>query len=189
MREQVADGSIAASPGTEIYRAASCFEPLIISILFDQVGLHATAAANSMMCYDQQGSDGNWADPLGWAHLMWGASGIKAWSIIEHYRLTGDLAFLSAVYPHLFASTRWQAKQRARTRVLVNNEKPLTYGLMPRGMGDCGLMGEDGSFYGVFLPHNILSVYADGITLQAAEILGLKGGYFRAAIHLPTGEG
>jgi hypothetical protein len=174
MREQVADGSIAACPGTEIYRAASCFEPLIISILFDQVGLHATAAGNSMMCYNQQGSDGNWSDPLGWAHFMWGASGIKAWSIIEHYRLTGDQSFLSAVYPHLLASTRWQAKQRARTRVLVNNQKPLTFGLMPRGMGDCGLMGEDGSFYGIFLPHNILSVYADGITLQAAEILGQK---------------
>jgi hypothetical protein len=175
MREPVADGSIAGCPGTEMYRASSCFEPLIVSVLFDQVGLHEAAAGNIMMCVSQQGPDGNWADPLGWAHLMWGASGMKAWSIMEHYRLTGDKPFLVAVYPHMLASSRWQARQRTRTRVLSAGEKPLTYGLMPRGMGDGGLMGEDGSYYGVFLPHNILSVYADAMTVAAAEILGQTG--------------
>ncbi len=124
-----------------------------------------------MMCVSQQGPDGNWADPLGWAHLMWGSSGMKAWSAMEHFRLTGDKSFLAAVYPRMLASSRWQNQQRKRTRVLVNGEKPLTYGLMPRGMGDGGLMGEDGSFYGVFLPHNILAVYADALTVEAAEFL------------------
>ena len=175
MREPVADGSIVASPGTEMYRAPSCFEPSIVSILFDQVGLHAEAAENILMCANQQGADGNWADPLGWAHLMWGSSGMKAWSIMEHYWLTGDTSFLAAVYPHMIASSRFQERQRARTRVIKGGEKPLTYGLMPRGMGDGGLMGEDGSYYGVFLPHNILAVYADGQAVQAAEILGQTG--------------
>ena len=45
------------------------------------------------------------------------------------------------------------------------------YGLMPHGMGDCGLMnGND--YYGVFYPTNILCVAGDGLTLEAAEILG-----------------
>jgi hypothetical protein len=39
-------------------------------------------------------------------------------------------------------------------------------------MGDCGLWGEDGGHYGVFLPHNIFAVYADAIAVEAAEILG-----------------
>ncbi len=175
MREPVADGSTAASPGTEMYRAPSSFEPSIVSVFLDQVGLNAEAAENILMCASQQGADGNWADPLGWAHLMWGASGMKAWSIMEHYRLTGNKSFLAEVYPHMLASARFQERQRARTRVLTGGEKPLTYGLMPRGMGDGGLMGEDGSYYGVFLPHNILAVYADAQALQAAEILGQTG--------------
>jgi hypothetical protein len=171
MREPAADGSIVGCPGTEMYRASSCFEPLIISVLFDQLGLHEASAGNIMMCVNQQGPDGNWSDPLGWAHLMWGASGMKAWSIMEHFQLTGDKQFLAAVFPNMIASSRWQGRQRACTRVLVEGEKPLTFGLMPRGMGDGGLMGEDGSYYGVFLPHNILSVYADKMTVKAAEIL------------------
>ena len=91
---------------------------------------------------------------------------------MEHYRLTGDKLFLASVFPNLVASSRWQARQRARTRVFVNGKPPLTYGLMPRGMGDGGLMGEDGSYYGVFLPHNILAVYADEMAVKAAQILG-----------------
>jgi len=54
-----------------------------------------------------------------------------------------------------------------------NGEKPLTYGLMPRGFGDCGLKNDD-DMYGVFLPHNIWAVYADRCSLEAAEILGKK---------------
>ncbi len=42
---------------------------------------------------------------------------------------------------------------------------------MPRGFGDCGLMDDD-DLYGVFLPHNIWAVYADRLTVEAAEILG-----------------
>ncbi len=172
MCEPVADGSIAACPGTEMYRAPNTGEPAIVSVLFDQVGLHAEARENTGVLLRQQGADGNWADPEGWMHLMWCASGFKSWAILEHYKLTSDTDWLAGVYPRMLASSRWQETQRAKTRVLANGEKPLTYGLMPRGMGDCGLRGEDGSFYGVFLPHNILAVYADAAALEAAEILG-----------------
>ena len=174
MREPVADGSVVASPGTECYRAPNPFEPLIVSVLFDQLGLHKEAAGNSAMFLRQQGADGNWADPEGWAHYMWGASGIKAWAIMEHYRLTGDRALLAAAYPRMAASSRWQESQRKRARKLVKGKRPLTYGLMPRGMGDGGLMGEDGTFYGIFLTHNIFAVYADAMTAAAAAILGRK---------------
>ena len=55
-----------------------------------------------------------------------------------------------------------------------NGTRPLTYGLMPRGMGDCGLKDGD-DLYGVFVPHNVWSVFADRLTLQAAGILGRTG--------------
>ena len=69
---------------------------------------------------------------------------------------------------------------------MVNGKPPLTYGLMPRGVGDCGLSAGDG-WYGVYYPHNIWATYADKMTLEAARILGktqdtlaLSGIYKRA---------
>jgi hypothetical protein len=173
MREEVADGSVVATPGTEGYRAPNPFEPLIVSVLFDQLGLHREAAGNTGMFLRQQGPDGNWADPEGWCHYMWGASGIKAWAIMEHYRLTGDRANLAAAFPRMAASSRWQESQRRRTRTKVKDRRPLTYGLMPRGMGDGGLK-DDEDLYGIFLTHNILAVYADAMSVEAAEILGRR---------------
>jgi hypothetical protein len=170
MREPLAYGYLGATPGTEVYRAVNSFEPMLTSILMDQVGLHTEAAAGSQISIEMQGADGNWADPAGWGHLMWGASGFKSWTIMEHYRLTGDTAYLASAYPRMLASSRWQEQQRSRTRKLENGARPLTYGLMPRGMGDAGLWDGD-DLYGVFLPHNIWAVYADSMTLAAAQIL------------------
>jgi hypothetical protein len=171
MREPVAKGYVAAVPGTEVYRAPNAFEAAISAIAIDQAGLHKEAAEGYRMCLEMQEPDGNWADPKGWGHLMWGGSGFKAWAALEHFRLTGDRAYLEKVYPRLKASSRWQETQRARTRVMNGSERPLTYGLMPRGMGDAGLM-DDGDLYGVFYPHNIWAVYADRLSVEAAEILG-----------------
>ncbi|MGD0899014.1 MAG: hypothetical protein ABR915_14335, partial [Thermoguttaceae bacterium] len=84
---------------------------------------------------------------------------------------TRDRAYLEAVYARLRASSRWQEKQRQATRVLKDGQKPATYGLMPRGMGDCGLK-DDNDLNGVFLPHNIWAVYADRLSVEAAKILG-----------------
>ena len=171
MREPVADGYIATCPGTEHYRAANSGEPTIVTIFLDQIGLHEEAGEGYQLCIDAQAPDGNWAYPQGWAHYWWGASGFKSWAVTEHYRLTGDTDYLAAVYPRMYASSQWQERQRARTRVLESGVRPLTYGLMPRGMGDCGLKDGD-DLYGVFLPHNMLAVFGDALTVRAAEILG-----------------
>jgi hypothetical protein len=171
MREPVAGAYLAAVPGTEVYRAPNAGEAGIVAVALDQLGLHKEALEGYRMCIEMQEPDGNWDDPKGWGHLMWCMSGFKARAIIEHYRLTGNRKYLAEVYPRLVASSRWQERQRQRTRVAKGNERPVTYGLMPPGMGDCGLMN-DGDLYGVFLPHNIWAVYADRIAVEAAEILG-----------------
>jgi len=173
MREPVAGGYVAAVPGTEVYRAPNAFEAAIVAVAIDQAGLHDEAASGYQMCLDMQEPDGNWADPRGWGHLMWGGSGFKAWAAMEHYRLTGDRKYLARVYPRMAASSRWQESERARTRVMNGAKRPVTYGLMPRGMGDAGLMN-DGDLYGVFIPHNIWAVYADRLSVEAAELLGKK---------------
>jgi hypothetical protein len=170
MREPLSDGRIIGVPGTEGYRAGNSAEPLIISVALDQNGLHRESAAASSISFDMQEPDGCWADKRGWMHAMWAASGFKSWAIMEHYRLTGDREYLSEVYPRMLASSRWQHKQRDRMRV-GDKDSSVTYGLMPRGFGDAGLMNDD-DMYGVFIPHNIWAVYADRCSLEAAQILG-----------------
>ncbi len=171
MREPGAQGYVAAVPGTEVYRAHNAHESAVLAVALDQMGFHDEAAQGYRLCLEIQEPDGNWADPKGWAHLVWSTSGFKAWAAMEHYRLTGDRDFLARVYPRLVASARFQERERARTRAAHGEERPLTHGLMPRGMGDCGLM-DDGDLYGVFIPHNIWAVYADKLALEAAETLG-----------------
>jgi hypothetical protein len=171
MREPVADGYVAAVPGTECYRATNSGEAAIVAVALDQLGLHKESAGGFQMCLDQQDDDGDWADPKGWCHLIWCVSGFKAWAAMEHFRLTQDREYLAKVYPRMAASSRWQERQRARTRVMIEGKRPLTYGLMPRGMGDCGLKDDD-SLYGFFLPHNIWAVFADRLSVEASECLG-----------------
>ena len=171
MREPLADGRIVGVPGTEGYRAGNSGEPLIVAVALDQNGLYAESVAESSTTLDMQEPDGCWSDRRGWCHTFWASTGFKSWAIMEHYHHTGDKNYLSGVYPKMVASSRWQDRQRDRMRI-SNGERPITYGLMPRGFGDCGLMnGED--MYGVFFPHNIWSVFADRCSLEAAEILGM----------------
>jgi hypothetical protein len=173
MREPVAEGYVAAVPGTECYRAPNAFEAAIVAVAIDQMGLPKESADGYRMCLDMQEPDGNWNDQKGWGHAMWGGAGFKAWAAMTHFRLTGDKAYLAKVYPHMLASSRWNEGERKRMRVMNGTERPVTYGLMPRGMGDAGLMN-DGDLYGIFYPHNIWAVYSDRLAMEAAEILGKK---------------
>lgn len=162
MREPLAAGYTGAICGTEIYRGTNPFEPSLVAIALDQMGHHAAAADGMRVHLDSQGADGNWNDPQGWAHHMWGGAGMKAWAAMEHFRLTGDRLYLASVYPRLLRNSRWQAAQR---------NSGGTGGLMPRGMGDGGLMRGDDHF-GVFYPHNFLAVLADRLAWESAVVLG-----------------
>ena len=170
MREALADGYVGTTCGTEGYRSTNPFEPCLAAIALDQFGYHDTAADGLRVHLDMQEPSGEWSDPKGWAHHMWGASGLKSWAAMEHFQLTGDVPYLRTVYPRFLASSRWQALQRKKAAVSAD---AATKGLMPRGMGDAGLMnGSD--YFGVFYPHNILAVFADKLSFQAAETLGLQ---------------
>jgi hypothetical protein len=168
MREPLADGHIVGTPGTEAYRAPNSYEAGIMAVALDQMRLHDESERGFELPLSLQETNGDWTEPKGWAHLMWGGAGFKSWVTMMHYRLTGDRAFLERLYPRMRASSRWQETMRAKTR---KSKDDLTYGLMPRGMGDCGLKDGD-DLYGVFIPHNIWAVYADKMSVEAARILG-----------------
>ncbi len=172
MQEPAANGGIATGAGTQCYRAPNSTEGNIADIALAQFGFAADGAAGLAMSLAAIGSDGDWNDPQGWGHTMWFLAGFKAWCVVEYYRLAGDRAWLEGYFPSMLKAVRWQKRMRATTqRLNADGSRPATYGLMPRGFGDCGLIA-DGDWYGVFYPHNFYALLADALTLEAARILG-----------------
>jgi len=84
MREPIGKGYLGVMPGTEVYRSCpNAFEPAIATIALDQVGLHQDAELGYRVNWDLQAANGDWSEPGGWAHLMWGGAGYKAWAVFE----------------------------------------------------------------------------------------------------------
>jgi hypothetical protein len=173
MREPVPGDYLGTLPGTELYRCANPTEASIACVALDQAGLPVEAAEGYRLSLDLQNFDGCWAESQGWARTGWAAAGMKSWFVMEHFRLTRDRAYLTAIFPRMLASSRWQERARQRTRGAGTKDRPLNSGLLPPGMGDGGLKNGD-SLYGIFLTHNIWAVYADQQALLAAEELGLR---------------
>jgi hypothetical protein len=168
MRETLADGYTAVSCGTDFYRSTNSCEPTIAAIAFDQLGFRRESESDMRVFFDGQDENGCWVSSKGWEHEAWGLVYYKANLAMEHYKLTRDKAFLEQLYTRMKRSSLFQ--RSARKESMHDAGSPF-YGLMPRGMGDGGLRnGSD--YYGVFYPSNIMSVAADGLTLEAAEILG-----------------
>lgn len=156
--------------GTEVYRSPNDGEPTIAARVFDRMGYSKEFEQDMVVHLGGMGDDGDWNTPRGWAMKMWLAAGFKAKMAYEHYRLTEDKAFLNAIYPFMKKNSCWQRKMRLST---LGDPDPSCRGLMPRGMGDCGLM-ENGDYFGVFYAHNCYALTADLYTRKAALQLGLE---------------
>ncbi|MBR6743648.1 MAG: hypothetical protein IKM00_00315 [Clostridia bacterium] len=167
MREPIGE-RMGISCGTRFYRSANSGESLESTVLLETIGYTEEAQNDYPLYLDGQDADGCWVTSRGWEHDVWSLIYNKANAVTEHYYMTGDLGFLEAYYPRMYASSMFNSRARATTKHSpVISER----GLMPRGMGDCGMMN-GGDYYGVFYPHNILAVAADFKTLEAAKILG-----------------
>lgn len=175
MREPVGRGYIATVPGTNGYRSGpNAFESAIATVALAQAGLDREAEVGYRVNWDLQTETGDWTEPGGWGHWMWAGTGYKAWAANEYFQHTRDTAFLEKRYRQMLAASRWQHRMRQRTRTMnPDGSRPLTYGLMPMGMGDGGLKN-DGSYYGIYYTHNIWPVYADSLAYRAALTLGRK---------------
>ena len=166
MREQIGE-YMGIGCGTRFYRSSNASEPLESDILLDTLGYTEEALADYRMHWEGQDPDGCWVYSKGWEHEVWGLAFNKANSVLEHYYMTRDRDFLETWYPRMYASAIFNRNARATTK---NAPKKADRGLMPRGMGDCGMMN-GGDYYGVFYPHNAMSVGSDFKVLEAARIL------------------
>ncbi|HOP10390.1 MAG TPA: hypothetical protein PK629_02760 [Oscillospiraceae bacterium] len=168
MREKIRKNEYSVTCGTEVYRSPNDTEPVIADEIFDRMGFSKEVREDMPVHMGGCGNDGDWNTPTGWNAKMWMTAGIKSYFAFEHFRLTGDKDFLKKIYPMMKANSDFQNRMRLSTE---NDQNPSCRGLMPRGMGDCGLMN-NGDFYGVFYPHSLFSIVADRETKKAAEILG-----------------
>ncbi len=167
MREKIGNGS-GICCGTDVYRSSNSYEPLEADILLESTGYVKEALEDYEMHFEGQDENGCWAFSGGWEHEMWGAAFNKANAVMTHYKYSGDKDYLERHYHRMLSSALFNHSARCLTK---SKSVKAEQGLMPRGMGDCGMInGND--YYGVFYPHNCMSVASDGLALEAAEILG-----------------
>ena len=167
MRERIGD-HMGISCGTRFYRSANSGESLESTILLETLGYKQVVHEDYPTYLNGQDKDGCWVTSTGWEHEVWALIFNKTNAVMEHYYMTRDRDFLEKMYPKMYASAMFDYRARNSTK---SSKIPSERGLMPRGMGDCGMMN-NGDYYGVFYPHNCLSVAADGQVLEAAKILG-----------------
>ncbi len=168
MRERSSGKYWGITCGTDFYRSINSWEPLLSEIVLDRAGYTKEFERDVNTYLDGQDASGCWAYSKGWEHESWGVSFNKSRAVYTHYALTGDIEFLKKHYDKMLRSSRFNHAARQSTK---HDKIEAFRGLMPRGMGDAGLMnGSD--YYGVFYPANCQSVGADILTLKVAEILG-----------------
>ncbi len=168
MRERSSGKYFGITCGTDFYRSINSWEPLLSEMVLDRAGYRREFEKDIHTYLDGQDASGCFAYSKGWEHECWGVAFNKVNAVYTHYRLTGDVEFLEKHYDRLLRSARFNHRARQSTK---NDPVEAFRGLMPRGMGDAGLMnGTD--YYGVFYPANCQSVGADILTLRIARILG-----------------
>ncbi len=170
MREKLAGKYWGIVCGTDIYRSVNASEPAMSDLLLEQLGYEKESLQDIRVHLDGQDESGCWVTSKGWEHDVWYIIYHKALLVMNHYYISGDREFLAKYYENMKKSSLWNGKMREQNR---KDPSSPSYGLMPRGMGDAGLMNNS-DYYGYFYPHNCMSVAADGLTVKAAEILGKK---------------
>ena len=175
MREEQADGRIAGLAGTEMYRSANTGEPCFQSLALGKYGFFEQAKENIEFVAQFQIDNGSWEDDKQWGKYMWSTSGWKSLCIKQYYLRTKDKEFLEKNFERMLRSIKWSKKQREITKMKNNPDDP-NWGLMPRGMGDCGLKDKD-DLFGVFYPHNFLHCMGIEIASWAAKELNKEEEY------------
>ncbi|MBR7161949.1 MAG: hypothetical protein IKD07_05990, partial [Clostridia bacterium] len=98
MREPIG-AYMGISCGTRFYRSANSGESLESAILLESIGYTETAETDYPLYLEGQDSDGCWVTRKGWEHEVWSLIYNKANAVMEHYYITGDIAYLEENYP------------------------------------------------------------------------------------------
>ena len=173
-RETTASGFIAGLAGTNLYRSMNTCEPTIAATVLDQCGLYKESEEEMFGILGlQEPKTGRWDDYGAWGHDIGWIPGPRSWWIKEHYLFTRDKKFLLSGFERMYKHIKWAHTQRQKTKIKNDDgSKPLTWGLLPRGIGDGGLL-DDEDLCGYFIPSNVWHCFIIKLALWSAKELKL----------------
>ncbi len=126
--------------------AYGCFpnEAVMQIMELDRRGYHDEAARRLATLLHYQGTVGLPGNFKGKDGVFYGAGGYESggynqhhgwvlWGLSEHYRLTGDAAWLAGIADKLVAGCDWVARERRATMGRHGGIRPIEYGFLPAG--------------------------------------------------------
>ncbi len=96
-----------------------------------------------MFSFWGQQEDGVWQAPI----TEWDGQGQALWALVNHYEFTRDKKWLRTVYSSIRKGALWikTATEQTKTKGIFG-EKPVYYGLLPKGEGE-GVANGGGDFF------------------------------------------
>ncbi len=174
--------SVAFQPGSRQYKRSWIRDGAMIATMFHYAGLH-DHVASYLDWYRNFITDSGLVppsfradDPLDagpGSGIEWDGQGCYVHAVVEHYRFTGDRAFLARHFPSVLASLRFLVSLRERTLApgyMADEPSPERFrGILPKSFSHEGYYPEMHSYWDDFWA---LRGWKDGIT--AAESLGRR---------------
>ncbi|MFC1517940.1 hypothetical protein ACFL5G_05255 [Candidatus Margulisiibacteriota bacterium] len=114
------------TPGPSTYHHFWMRDAAYMVRTLDMVGYHTEAAKILNTYPNRQKWNGNFFSQAG----EWDSSGEAIWTLVEHYKLTKDRAFLRKMYPSIRNAAHWIIRKRWKNK----KKDPGYKGLMPPGL-------------------------------------------------------
>jgi len=114
------------TPGISTYHMMWFRDAAYLVPAMDRMGHHDKAKAILSTYPDRQTPEGFFRSHNG----EWDSNGQAMWTLVNHYRMTGDLDFIKGVYPAMMKGARWIDSMR-RTDLSPADSR---FGLLPEGI-------------------------------------------------------
>jgi hypothetical protein len=140
---QMFDRAETMTPGVLTYGECWIRDSAYMIHALDKVGFHEQAEQKLVHLPQRQMRDGYFVFQEG----EWDANGLAIWTIVQHYRLTGNRDLLKQLYAAVLRGAFWIERKRQQTR-----QKPSShFGLLPAGLSAEHLGPSDFYYWDYFL--------------------------------------
>jgi hypothetical protein len=134
---EVKDGRLTFQVGPTVYRGLWVVDGNFILESARYLGYDAEAQQGLEATWARQEPDGGIFAGAGREH--WKDTGIAMFTLVRQAELAGDYSYFRKMQPEVLRATGFLRSLRDKAR--DENSANGRYGLLPRGMGDCGLGG------------------------------------------------
>ena len=156
------DRGLTMTPGALTYSNCWIRDSAFMIHALDKLGYHDQAREKLLHLLGRQDRDGYFVSQEG----EWDSNGQVLWVMLEHHKLTRDLAFLRQVYRGLARGADWIERKRKETKRVASPH----FGLLPAGISAEHLGPSDFYYW-----DNFWGVAGVRRAALAAELLGHAG--------------